>query len=114
MHCPETVRPRRYTVLLPHVGRERGAVSTCQHVRSRWPPRPATRPVLFLPSGSSWGESSSGRITNWLVLKNLTPQVRGRASRCAGAEGTAEIRPRSSPRDACLGAGSVPIPAQPT
>ncbi|XP_078201048.1 trinucleotide repeat-containing gene 6A protein isoform X27 [Callithrix jacchus] len=27
--------------------------------------------------GSSWGESSSGRITNWLVLKNLTPQIDG-------------------------------------
>lgn len=26
--------------------------------------------------GSSWGESSSGR-TNWLVLKNLTPQIDG-------------------------------------
>lgn len=31
---------------------------------------------VFPPLGSSWGESSSGRITNWLVLKNLTPQVR--------------------------------------
>ncbi|TRY90733.1 hypothetical protein DNTS_004504 [Danionella cerebrum] len=27
-------------------------------------------------SGSSWGDSSSGR-TNWLVLKNLTPQIDG-------------------------------------
>ncbi|XP_013360256.1 PREDICTED: trinucleotide repeat-containing gene 6A protein isoform X8 [Chinchilla lanigera] len=27
--------------------------------------------------GSSWGESSSGRITNCLVLKNLTPQIDG-------------------------------------
>lgn len=34
-------------------------------------------PTPVFPSlGSSWGESSSGRITNWLVLKNLTPQVR--------------------------------------
>ncbi|KAI1883924.1 hypothetical protein AGOR_G00221090 [Albula goreensis] len=27
--------------------------------------------------GSSWGDSSSGRTTNWLVLKNLTPQIDG-------------------------------------
>ncbi|KAF7237510.1 Trinucleotide repeat-containing gene 6A protein, partial [Varanus komodoensis] len=27
--------------------------------------------------GASWGESSSGRITNCLVLKNLTPQIDG-------------------------------------
>ncbi|XP_073492622.1 trinucleotide repeat-containing gene 6A protein isoform X4 [Aquarana catesbeiana] len=27
--------------------------------------------------GSTWSESSSGRITNWLVLKNLTPQIDG-------------------------------------
>ncbi|XP_066496446.1 trinucleotide repeat-containing gene 6A protein isoform X3 [Tiliqua scincoides] len=27
--------------------------------------------------GTSWGESSSGRITNCLVLKNLTPQIDG-------------------------------------
>ncbi|KAG9331134.1 hypothetical protein JZ751_019954 [Albula glossodonta] len=27
--------------------------------------------------GSSWGDSSSGRATNWLVLKNLTPQIDG-------------------------------------
>uniref|UniRef100_A0A8D0L776 Trinucleotide repeat containing adaptor 6A n=1 Tax=Sphenodon punctatus TaxID=8508 RepID=A0A8D0L776_SPHPU len=32
--------------------------------------------VRYTP-GSSWGESSSGRITNWLVLKNLTPQIDG-------------------------------------
>ncbi|KAJ8387108.1 hypothetical protein AAFF_G00160480 [Aldrovandia affinis] len=30
----------------------------------------------FTP-GSSWGDSSSGRTTNWLVLKNLTPQIDG-------------------------------------
>lgn len=35
-----------------------------------------TDSFIFPHSGSSWGESSSGRITNWLVLKNLTPQVR--------------------------------------
>lgn len=29
---------------------------------------------VFFATGSNWGESSSGR-TNWLVLKNLTPQV---------------------------------------
>ncbi|XP_014345410.1 trinucleotide repeat-containing gene 6A protein isoform X2 [Latimeria chalumnae] len=27
--------------------------------------------------GSSWGDNSSGRTTNWLVLKNLTPQIDG-------------------------------------
>uniref|UniRef100_A0A4W3IGM6 Trinucleotide repeat containing adaptor 6A n=1 Tax=Callorhinchus milii TaxID=7868 RepID=A0A4W3IGM6_CALMI len=27
--------------------------------------------------GPSWGDISSGRITNWLVLKNLTPQIDG-------------------------------------
>ncbi|XP_056393141.1 trinucleotide repeat-containing gene 6A protein isoform X5 [Hyla sarda] len=27
--------------------------------------------------GSTWGDNSSGRITNWLVLKNLTPQIDG-------------------------------------
>ncbi|KAJ7305906.1 hypothetical protein JRQ81_010272 [Phrynocephalus forsythii] len=31
---------------------------------------------LYTP-GSSWAESSSGRITNCLVLKNLTPQIDG-------------------------------------
>lgn len=30
----------------------------------------------FTP-GSSWGDNSSGRTTNWLVLKNLTPQIDG-------------------------------------
>ncbi|XP_051789288.1 trinucleotide repeat-containing gene 6A protein-like [Erpetoichthys calabaricus] len=28
-------------------------------------------------SGSTWGENGSGRTTNWLVLKNLTPQIDG-------------------------------------
>ncbi|XP_053550853.1 trinucleotide repeat-containing gene 6A protein isoform X2 [Bombina bombina] len=27
--------------------------------------------------GSTWSDNSSGRITNWLVLKNLTPQIDG-------------------------------------
>ncbi|XP_041085559.1 trinucleotide repeat-containing gene 6A protein-like isoform X11 [Polyodon spathula] len=27
--------------------------------------------------GSSWSDNSSGRTTNWLVLKNLTPQIDG-------------------------------------
>ncbi|XP_043945175.1 trinucleotide repeat-containing gene 6A protein isoform X4 [Protopterus annectens] len=27
--------------------------------------------------GSSWSDGSSGRVTNWLVLKNLTPQIDG-------------------------------------
>lgn len=45
--------------------------------------------------GSSWGESSSGRITNWLVLKNLTPQVRLGLRGCVRAGGAAE--PCSSP-----------------
>ncbi|KAM3916319.1 trinucleotide repeat-containing gene 6A protein isoform 3-T3 [Leptodactylus fuscus] len=27
--------------------------------------------------GSAWSDNSSGRITNWLVLKNLTPQIDG-------------------------------------
>ncbi|KAM8961091.1 trinucleotide repeat-containing gene 6A protein [Pelodytes ibericus] len=27
--------------------------------------------------GSAWSENSSGRINNWLVLKNLTPQIDG-------------------------------------
>lgn len=31
--------------------------------------------LFFIFLGSTWSESSSGRITNWLVLKNLTPQV---------------------------------------
>ncbi|XP_013360255.1 PREDICTED: trinucleotide repeat-containing gene 6A protein isoform X7 [Chinchilla lanigera] len=43
------------------------------------PPKSITAPSRPPPglTGSSWGESSSGRITNCLVLKNLTPQIDG-------------------------------------
>lgn len=50
---------------------------------SAWDPAPlrvgggwGSADARYTP-GSSWGESSSGRITNWLVLKNLTPQIDG-------------------------------------
>lgn len=58
------------------------SVSVSCHAASCAPPMTrcsacqGTDSCVFPHLGSSWGESSSGRITNWLVLKNLTPQVR--------------------------------------
>lgn len=57
-------------------------VPVSSHAASYAPPNTlvfsvaGTDSFVFPHLGSSWGESSSGRITNWLVLKNLTPQVR--------------------------------------
>lgn len=31
--------------------------------------------MVYVLTGSSWGDSSSSGRTQWLVLKNLTPQV---------------------------------------
>lgn len=63
--------------VLPPVWFASVPVSCCSYSSERASVQGAGHQLRSLPSpGSSWGESSSGRITNWLVLKNLTPQVR--------------------------------------
>ncbi|KAG2455989.1 TNR6A protein, partial [Polypterus senegalus] len=62
------------------INRSNSPVSSPGSVGDSWAGRaksPNGSTNVNWPPGSTWGENGSGRTTNWLVLKNLTPQIDG-------------------------------------